>query len=94
MKISVIYLKSILAGVAAFVVTVIISSAVAISFMTHYPQLARRIFPTQQFDVQWGDAFYYVNFPLWQIVTLGLLAFAITFRWMVRTASASTRPAG
>ena len=87
------YLKSILGSVAAFVVTVIISSAAAISFMTHYPQLARRIFPPQQFDVQWG-AFYYVNFPLWQIVTLGLLAFAITFRWMVRTASARTRAAG
>ena len=58
-----IYLKSILAGVAAFVVTLIISSAAAISFMTHYPQLAPRMFPTQHFDIQWG-AFYYVNFPL------------------------------
>jgi hypothetical protein len=53
----VIYLKSILAGVAAFVVTVIISSAAAISFMTHYPQLAQRIFSAQPFDIQWG-AFY------------------------------------
>ena len=49
-----IYLKSILAGVAAFVVTVIISSAAAISFMTHYPQLAQRIFPAQPFDIQMG----------------------------------------
>ena len=92
-NIAVIYLKSILAGVAAFVVTVIISSAAAISFMTHYPQLAQRFFPAQPLDIHWG-AFYYVNFPLWQIVTLGLLAFAITFGWMVRTASARTRPAG
>ena len=81
------YLKSILAGVAAFVVTVIISSAAAISFMTHYPQLAQRIFPAQHFDIQLG-AFYYVNFPLWQIVILGFLAFAITFRWMFKRASA------
>ena len=88
-----IYLKGILAGVAAFVATVIISSAAAIALMTHYPQLAQRIFPTQHFDVQWG-AFYYVNFPLWQIVILGVLAFVITVRWMVRTASARTSLAG
>ena len=87
-----IYLKSILAGVAAFVVTVIISSAAEISFISHYPQLAGRIFPAPHFDVQWG-AFYYVNLPLWQIVTLGLLVFAITCRWIVRRASARTRPA-
>jgi hypothetical protein len=88
----VIYLKSILVGVAAFVVTVIISSVAAISFMAHYPQLAQRIFPVQQFEVQWG-ASYYANFPLWHILVLGLLAFAITVRWTVRTASARTRPA-
>jgi hypothetical protein len=91
MRISVIYLKSILAGVAAFVVTVMISSAAAISFMAHYPQLAQRIFPPQHFEIQFG-ASYYVNFPLRQILILGLLALAITFRWMVRTASG--RPAG
>jgi len=82
-----IYLKSILAGVAAFVVTVIISSAAAISFMTHYPQLAQRIFPAQPFDIQWG-AYYSPYFPLWQTVIVGLLAFVIAFIWMVTRASA------
>ncbi len=81
------YLKSILAGGAACMVTVILSSAAALSFMTHYPQLAQRFFPAQHVDVQWG-AFYYVNFPLWQIVILGLLAFAIASAWMFRRPSA------
>jgi hypothetical protein len=83
----VIYLKSILAGIAAFVVTVIISGAAAIGVMMYYPQLALRIFPAQRHDLQLG-ASYYVNFPLWQIVILGLVAFGVTFAWLGRRASA------
>jgi hypothetical protein len=83
----VIYLKSILTGVAAFLVTVVISSAAAMIIITHYPQLALRVFPTQRHDLAWGS-FYALDFPLWPIMIVGLLAFAIAFAWMVRTASA------
>lgn len=73
-----IYLKSIVAGAAAFVITTIIASAAAIAFMVRHEQLARRIFPAQHFDIQIGSR-YYINFPLWQVVIVGLIAFAITF---------------
>jgi hypothetical protein len=85
----VIFLKSILAGVAAFVITAIIASAAAIAFMVRQEQLARRVFPAQHFDIQIGSR-YYSNFPLWQIVILGAVAFAITFGWMVRGAVTRT----
>jgi hypothetical protein len=84
-----IYLKSILAGIAAFVVTAIIASAAAIAFMVRHEQLARRIFPAQHFDIQIGSR-YYINFPLWQVMIVGLIAFAITFAWLVRRTSART----
>jgi hypothetical protein len=87
--IAMIYLKRILAGIAAFVITVIVSSAAAMAFMSHYPQLALRIFHAQRHDLAWGS-FYEVNFPLWQIVIVGLLAFAITFAWIVRRADTRT----
>jgi hypothetical protein len=83
----VVYLKSILAGVVAFVVTVIVSSAAAMALMTGYPQLALRIFPGQRHDLPWGY-YYGVDFPFWQIVIVGLFAFAITFEWLVRRTSA------
>jgi hypothetical protein len=82
----VIYLKSILAGVGAFVIATIIASAAAIAFMVRHEQLARRIFPAQHFDIVIGSR-YYINFPLWQVVILGVVVFAITFGWMVRRAS-------
>jgi hypothetical protein len=85
-----IYLKSMLAGAVAFVVTVVIASAAAMAFMSHYPAVALRILPAQRHDVAWGS-FYEVSFPFWQIVIVGLLAFGITTVWLVRRASA--RPA-
>jgi len=57
-----IYLKSILAGIVAFVITAIIASAAAIAFMVRHEQIARRIFPAQHFDIQIGSR-YYINFP-------------------------------
>ena len=81
------YLRSILVGVAAFMVTVIAFSVIAITVMVHFPQLALRIFPITPHDIQLGE-FYYVNFPLWQIGFLGVVAFAIAFTWMLRRASA------
>ena len=82
-----IYLKSILVGAAAFLVAVMISGAIAIAVMTLLPQLALRVFPAQRYDLQLG-AFYYVNYPSWQILIVGLVAFAIAFAWMLRRASA------
>jgi hypothetical protein len=83
----VIHLKRILAGAAAFVVTVIVSSAAAMALITRYPQLALRIFSGQRHDLPWGY-YYGVDFPSWQIVIVGLFAFAITFAWLVSRASA------
>lgn len=82
-----IYLKSVLAGAVGFVVTVVIASAAAIAFMVRHEQLARRIFPAQHFDIQIGSR-YYINFPLWQVVIVGVVAFAITLAWLVSRASA------
>ena len=84
-----IYLKSILAGIAAFVVTAIIASAAAIAFMVRHEQLSRRIFLVQHFDIQIGSR-YYINFPLWQVLILGVVAFAVTLSWFVRRASRRT----
>jgi len=78
-----VYLKSILAGVATSILTVIVSSTAATAMMIRYPQLAARIFPAQHFDLQWGS-YYYVNFPLWQIVAVGIIAFVIGFVWTLR----------
>jgi hypothetical protein len=89
MTVAMIYLKSILAGVAAFVVTTIIASAAAIAFMVRHEPLARRMFPAQHFDIQIGSR-YYINFPLWHVAILGVVAFAITFAWFVKRASART----
>ena len=81
------YVKSILVGVAAFLVAVIISGVIAIGIVIRFPELAMRIFPAQTFDIQWG-AYYSPYFPLWQTVIVGLLAFVIAFIWMVTRASA------
>lgn len=80
------YLKSILAGTAAFIVTVIICSVLARLIMMRVPLLAQRVFPPQHFDVQLGSH-YDINFPLWQIIVAGMLAFVIGFAWMFRTAT-------
>ena len=85
-----IYLRSALVGTAAFILTVIICSVLARLIMMRVPLLAQRVFPPQHFDVQFGSH-YYINFPLWQIIVAGVLAFVIGFAWMFRTA---TRGAG
>jgi hypothetical protein len=85
-----IYLRSALVGTAAFILTVIICSVLASLIMMRLPLLAQRAFPPQHFDIQLGSH-YYINFPLWQIVVAGVLAFVIGFAWMFRTA---TREAG
>jgi len=79
----VIYLKSFLTGAAAFIVAVIICSVLARLIMMRVPRLAQRVFPPQHFDIQFGSH-YYINFPLWQILVAGVLAFVIGFAWMFR----------
>jgi hypothetical protein len=70
------YLRSILVGVAAFMVTVIAFSVITITVMIHFPQLALRIFPGTPYDIRLGEL-YYMNFPLWQVGFLGVVAFAV-----------------
>ena len=78
------YLKSILAGVAAFVVTVII---IAIAVTPYLPQLALRIFPVQWHQLGWGG-FYTVDFPVWPSdwpsLLAGSAAFVGGFYWTFR----------
>ena len=83
-------MKSMLAGATAFIVTVTICSVLAMLIMMRLPLLAERVLPPQQFDIQLGSH-YYINFPLWQIIVVGVLAFVMGFAWMFRTA---TRGAG
>jgi hypothetical protein len=54
--------------------------------MMRVPLLAERVFLPQHFDVQLGSH-YYINFPLWQIIVAGLLAFVVGFAWMLGRAS-------
>ena len=84
-----IYFKSILAGTAAFIVTVILFSALARLIMMRVPILAQRVLPPQHFDIQLGSH-YYINFPLWQIIVAGGLAFVVGFAWMIRRPSHRT----
>jgi len=72
-----IYLTSILVGAATLIVTVTISSAIALALVVRFPQLALRIFPVQRFDLQSGE----YDFPLTQIVAAG--AVGLHYRlWM------------
>jgi hypothetical protein len=83
-----IYIKSLLAGAAAFIVTEIISGTIALALIVRYPRFSMRVFPAQRFDIVLGSH-YYINFPLWQIVAAGAVAFIVGFAWELKTASAS-----
>jgi hypothetical protein len=87
MRISVVYLKGILVGVVALAVTMIVSSVIAVAIVWRFPEVAVRIFPGQRHELGWGE-FYAVNFPIWPTVIVGLLAFAVAFRWMLSRGSA------
>ena len=86
----IIYFKSALAAATSFIITVIICGAIALALIVRFPRLAMRIFPAQHFDIQLGSH-YYINFPLWQILSAGAVAFVIGFAWVFKTA---TRRAG
>jgi len=81
------YLKSILVGAAASAVAVIVFSVISLVLMLHFPEVAAHFSQAQRHDLGWGE-FYEVAFPLWPAVTVGLLAFAVAFRWTLRRASA------
>ena len=78
-------LKSILVGAAAFALTVIVFTLMVVAVMWFFPEVAVRMFPGSYHSLGWGG---YFDFPGWQIVILGLLAFAIASAWMFRRASA------
>jgi len=80
-----IYLKSILVGAAASALTVITFSVVVVTIIWCFPDVAERIFSAQRHELGWGASY---DFPLWQTVIVGLLAFAIAFGWMLRRSSA------
>jgi hypothetical protein len=80
------YLKGILVGVAVSAITVIIFSVTSVVLMSHFPEVVVGIFPAQKHELGWGE-FYAVDFPLWPVVTVGLLVFAIAFGWTLRRAS-------
>jgi hypothetical protein len=82
-----IYLKSILVGAAAFALTVILYSVMAVAVGWFFPEVAMRISPGSYHTLGWGG---YFDFPLWQIVIVGLLAFVIAFAWVFRRATAKT----
>jgi len=81
-----IYLKSILAGIGAFVAIVTAFSAAVTVLITRYPQIAVRVLPIQRHDLGWGS-FYSLDFPFWPVAIAGLVAFGLTFTWLVRRAS-------
>ncbi len=84
---AVIYFKSILAGLAASAVVVIIFVVIAIAVMPYFPQLALRIFPIQRHELGWGG-FYAVDLPEWPSdwppLLAGTAAFAGGFYWTFR----------
>src|SRR5262249_54763791 len=84
--IAMIYLKSILAGIGAFVVTVTAFSAAVTVLITGYPQIAMRMLPLQRHDLGWGS-FYSLDFPSWPVAFPGVVALRLTCTWLVRRGS-------
>ena len=82
-----VYIKSILAGIAAFLVVIIISGMIVLAIMFRLPGLAAHIFPAHTFEIQYGTS-YSPYFPLWQIFGLDGLAFVVVFARMLRRESA------
>ena len=85
-----VYIKSILAGAAAFLVSVLLFNLIALSVMWRFPEVAVWLFPENYHQLGWGGFF---DFPLWQSWIVGVFAFAIAFVWKLRRASARTRAA-
>jgi len=46
--------------------------------MSQFPEAVARILSAQKHELGWGE-FYTADFPLWPVVTVGVIAFAITF---------------
>ncbi|PYS48514.1 MAG: hypothetical protein DMG13_25415 [Acidobacteria bacterium] len=77
------YLKRILVGAAAFLVSVLLFHLIALSVMWRFPEIGVWLFPENYHELGWGG-FFAINFPLWQSWIVGVFAFAITFAWMLR----------
>jgi len=81
------YLRGILVGAAVSALTVIIFSVTSVVLMSQFPESVARILSAQKHELGWGE-FYAADFPLWPVVTVGVIAFAITFVLTLRRASA------
>ena len=79
------YLKRILVGAAAFLVSVLLFHLIALSVMWRFPEIGVWLFPENYHQLGWGGFF---DFPLWRSWIVGGFVFAITFVWKVRKSSA------
>jgi len=82
------YLRSFWGGVAASALTLIVFLVLTQAVMVRSPEMAERIFRLRWYQLDWG--YFYLEFPLWPTVIVALLAFAITFGWMLRRGAART----
>jgi hypothetical protein len=81
------YVKSILVGATASVITVIVFKVIAASIMIFFPEVARRIFPGSYHTLGWGG-YFALELVGAQALIVGVFAFVLAFVWMSRSASA------
>ncbi len=81
------YVKSILVGATASVITVIVFKVIAASIMIFFPEVARRIFPGSYHTLGWGG-YFALELVGAQALIVGVFAFVLAFVWMPRRASA------
>jgi hypothetical protein len=93
------YLKSILVGAAAFMIPLVLYAASVVIWARYYvPTVIPPPPPPQPSSTEvgftlstsWVDTRFPV--PAWVVLLLGVLAFGIAFRWMVRRAA--SQPVG
>jgi len=73
-----IYLKSLLAGTAAFLLSVALLSVLTVAIMWRIP--------SNWHTLGWGS-YMGIDLPSWPAVTIGVLAFIVAFRWMLKKGS-------
>jgi len=81
------YVKSILVGATASVITVIVFKVIAASIMIFFPEVARRIFPGSYHTLGWGG-YFALELVGAQALIVGVFAFVLAFVWMSRRSSA------
>lgn len=73
-----IYLKGLLVGTMAFLLSVGLVSVLTLAIMWQTP--------SSWHSLGWGS-FMELDFPDWPALLTGILAFIVGFRWMLRTGS-------